>query len=120
MPRAVPDKGAGRKTAQNRPGAARSGPSVLERDALAMAPFGTPGLAELGLTDPDFADLEHLGPVAVEQAVARWGEVREFLAREKLSGLAADIAALDGPARDRLIEGLLAALTTERTAQDGR
>lgn len=92
---------------------------VATRDALVMAPVGTPGLAYLGLVDLDHADLEALGPTARAEAQERMNEAREWMARERLAGLAGDIAALDGAARDRLIEGLLAALGSGGQAHGG-
>ena len=41
--------------------------TVDERTRLILAPVGTPGLAELGLDDPEYADLNHLGPRAVQE-----------------------------------------------------
>lgn len=91
---------------------------VDTRDALAMAPVGTFGLEALGLRDQDHADLEALGPAAREEAAARVREVREWMARERLADLAGDMANLDGEARTRLVEGLLAVLA--KGGDDGR
>lgn len=44
---------------------------VAERTRLLLAPVGTPGLAELGLDDPEYSDLAKLGPAARTEALER-------------------------------------------------
>lgn len=44
--------------------------TIQERERLALAPVGTPGLDQLGLTDPDASDLLAPGPVYVAAASA--------------------------------------------------
>jgi hypothetical protein len=41
--------------------------TIEERTRLILAPVGTPGLAELGLDDPEYADLANLGPRAIQE-----------------------------------------------------
>lgn len=44
--------------------------TIDEREALALAPVGTPGLDQLGLTDPGAGDLLSPGPAYVAAASA--------------------------------------------------
>lgn len=44
--------------------------TIDERERLALAPVGTPGLEQLGLTDPDAGDLLAPGPSYVAAAAA--------------------------------------------------
>ena len=44
--------------------------TIEERERLALAPVGTPGLDHLGLTDPDASDLLAPGPAYVAAAAA--------------------------------------------------
>lgn len=44
--------------------------TIQEREQLALAPVGTPGLDQLGLTDPERSDLLAPGPNYVAEAAA--------------------------------------------------
>ena len=74
-----------------------------EYDRLVSAPFGTPGLAELGLTDPGGADLSALSGDARKRVLELWGEFRMMRAARQAQRFARDFRALDPDGRQRLL-----------------
>ncbi len=84
-----------------------------ERDALVCAPVGTKGLAALGLTDPDFADLLNLGPKAREQAAEAWSSWHAMKAQEEAADLVGHMNAMTTDDKRQFLAILAASLGGE-------
>lgn len=83
--------------------------TTAQRDALVMAPAGTPGLASIGIPDADFADLEHLGPKAREAAARKWAEHHSVAAVGFWREFTTSIERLPSEDRKVLLRALLGA-----------
>jgi hypothetical protein len=77
-----------------------------ERDALVMAPVGTPGLEALGLDDPEFSDLQNLGDGAKEKVRRLHAQYRAWRAVQAYRQLERELIGLPDDDRKALLEAL--------------
>lgn len=89
--------------------------ATAERDALVLAPVGTPGLELLGLVDPDDANIEALGPHAEARAAELWSRWHMGQAAQGLGELAGHMSGMT--TEDKA--GLLSVLAAALGGQDG-
>lgn len=80
--------------------------TTAERDALVMAPVGTPGLHRLGLIHPDDANADNMGETARRRAAALWSRWHMAQAADDAGALAQHMAGMS-PEDKQLLLGVL-------------